>query len=141
MHSTIRAAMEEEVASAMDGLKDHQRKMRAAREEALKLTVAKLSKDRSLTVTVGGQGELRNIQFHGTDYRTMPPAEVAAILVETINAARQEMVTKASAAFGEVSKLGSKLRESLIGGSDFEETLATLRQAVLEPASPSDEEE
>ncbi|CAJ61610.1 MULTISPECIES: YbaB/EbfC family nucleoid-associated protein [Frankia] len=48
-------------------------------------------KNKLLSVTVGGQGEIRDLTFRGDGYRDLAPAELADLLVKTIERARQEV--------------------------------------------------
>ncbi|MEX5636807.1 YbaB/EbfC family nucleoid-associated protein [Parafrankia sp. FMc2] len=52
---------------------------------------------RMVTVTVGGHGTLKKIVFRGDAYRELPPAELADILVKTIERARQKARDRALA--------------------------------------------
>ncbi|WP_018637225.1 YbaB/EbfC family nucleoid-associated protein [Parafrankia elaeagni] len=54
-------------------------------------------KNKMVTVTVGGHGTLKNISFRGDGYRDLPPAELADILVKTIERARQKARDRAVA--------------------------------------------
>src|SRR5215207_3543125 len=40
-----------------------------------------------VTVTVGGQGEVRTLSFNSQDFRKMAPAELAHVVLETIDRA------------------------------------------------------
>jgi DNA-binding protein YbaB len=48
------------------------------------------SKRRQVSATVDARGEVVELQFHGTGYRSLAPAELANIIVETIREARAE---------------------------------------------------
>jgi len=64
-------------------------------------TVTATSKNRAISVTVDGRGEVVGMKFHNRAYRTMAPAQLAALLIETISEARhahQEAVGQALAA-------------------------------------------
>ncbi|GAA4545110.1 YbaB/EbfC family DNA-binding protein [Amycolatopsis samaneae] len=58
------------------------------------------AKDRSLSVSFNGRGELTELKFHGTKYREMPPAQLAHVIVETMTAARVEAMAKMSSLMG-----------------------------------------
>jgi hypothetical protein len=126
MYESIGSAVEEQFTAAMDELRDRRHKLDSVRAQLAAMTVTTRSKDRKLTVTVGEQGSLRSIKFHGTDYRTMPPAELSAVLVETINTARQELMEKAGEIFTPLRGFGSKLRASLSDGSELDQAIGPL---------------
>lgn len=69
------------------------------------------SKDRSLTVEFDGRGEITAINFQGTKYRTMPPAELSHVLLETIRVGRAQCVEKLTEVMG----------KDLLPGVDFAE--------------------
>jgi DNA-binding protein YbaB len=60
-------------------------------------------KNKMLTVTVGGRGEVRDISFRGNAYRSLAPAELGKLLVETIEEARAQAYSQAMAAIAEIS--------------------------------------
>ncbi|MFB9909040.1 YbaB/EbfC family nucleoid-associated protein [Allokutzneria oryzae] len=59
---------------------------RRMREVSVTVTAPK----RALTVTVGPQGELTNVDFPTGAYRTMAPKELAALLMKTVATAREQ---------------------------------------------------
>jgi DNA-binding protein YbaB len=66
-----------------------------AQERVAKISRTERSKNRAASVTVDAHGRVTGIEFHGTKYRAMAPAELADLLVTTIRAAT-------AAAHGEV---------------------------------------
>jgi YbaB/EbfC DNA-binding family len=78
-------------------------------------TTTATSRNRALTVTVDGHGELSEIKFLTRSYRIMPSIELAALLVETIGEARRLSLAKATEAFQAVLPAGLPLAE-LVGG-------------------------
>jgi hypothetical protein len=53
-------------------------------------------------VTVGAQGDVRELRFRGEGYRDLAPAELADLLVRTIEQARQAAREKALAGMREL---------------------------------------
>ena len=49
------------------------------------------AKDRSLSMTVDGRGELLEVAFTGSKYKTMPPAQLAHVIVETLGRAASKV--------------------------------------------------
>ncbi len=47
------------------------------------------SSRRQVSVTVDGRGEITELTFHGRAYRSLPPAELANMIVDTIRRARE----------------------------------------------------
>ncbi len=52
------------------------------------------TKDRMLTVTLNGRGDLTKLAFNNPKYRQMAPAELGAAIVDAIAAARTEAMGK-----------------------------------------------
>jgi DNA-binding protein YbaB len=111
--------LSEHIASAMEEIRQHQRKLTELRDELRDVSVSSRSKDRMLSVTLGPGGELTEIKFHH-DYRSMAPAQLSAVLVETINAARRELTEKVRTSFGPARLFGTRLRDSLSGGQGLD---------------------
>ncbi|MFD8723543.1 YbaB/EbfC family nucleoid-associated protein [Streptomyces sp. NPDC059629] len=131
--------MHDQLDDAMAEVRTYQAKLMATRKEVSVATVDVLSKDRTLTVTMSGAGEVKDIKFHGVDYASMPPAQLSAVLVETINAARGRLAEKTKLAFESLTGMGSVLRSSMTGGSDLDDVLGPIRE-MLRPPSDSAEE-
>jgi DNA-binding protein YbaB len=90
------------------------------------------SKNRAVSATVDGRGEISAIKFVTTSYRTMAPAELANLLVETIRAAQTEAREKT---YGMVEGLLPNrlpLREALSGSVNFEEAMNQLTRTFTE---------
>ncbi|MET7394107.1 YbaB/EbfC family nucleoid-associated protein [Dactylosporangium sp. NPDC005572] len=85
------------------------------------------SKNRALSVTVDGRGEISDIKFLTRSYRTMPPAELTAMLIETIREARAQARTAMAEAFQPVFPPGSPLADIINGRVDLE---AMMQQAM-----------
>lgn len=125
--------LRDQLDAAMTEVRAYQEKLLAARREAGEATVSVRSKDRMFTVTLGGQGELRDIKFHTTDYGSMPPAQLSALLVETVNSAREQLAAKVRATFEPLSGVGTALRTSMTGGSELDGVLGPLREMLRPP--------
>ena len=127
--------LQEQLNVAMAEVHEYQGKLLAARQEAMDATVSVRSKDRLITVTVAGQGDVKEIKFHSTGYAGMPAAQLSAVLVETIAKAREELSAKVRGAFAPLSGAGTSIRESMLGGSELGELMGPLRDMLLPPVS------
>lgn len=119
-------SLRDQLDEALGELQAHQRKMVEIRDEMRKATATVRSKDRTLSVTVGSRGEVREIAFHGDGYRRMAPAELSATLIETLNQAGAELAGRVRGAFGPHQHVGRRIRESMTGGTELDEFLAPL---------------
>jgi hypothetical protein len=87
--------LQTEYAKARDGL--------ATLQNGLSDTTASVrAKSRQVSATVDARGRLTELKFHGQSYRTMAPAELAKLVVETVNRAHEDAqrdLWKSAAAF------------------------------------------
>jgi len=91
------------------------------------------SKNRAVSVTVDSRGEPVDIKFRTSSYRSMAPAELSQLLLETIAVARDEAKTAAVAAFGPLLPPGTPLADLMSGQLNFEEMM---RRAIPMPEDP-----
>ena len=131
----------EQLEQVMTQFTEQRAKLQETQEKLEKATVRVSTKDHLLTVTMGIAGELKGIKFHRNDYATMAPAELSAILVETINKAREKAGAKAQAAFSPMAGFGTELRDSMAGGSDLDEIFALIDGATTGPPKRVDRDE
>lgn len=101
-----------------------------ARQRARQSRTTAQDKERLLTVTVGGQGELVELAFNGDAYQDLAPAELADLIVKTTASARQEAQRKAMAA---VTALGldlGRLDAAARGARSVDELVESIVGAV-----------
>lgn len=58
------------------------------------------AKDNSFAMTFDGRGELTELVFNGSKYRTLAPAHLAHLIVETLRAGRAQAVAKVQEVMG-----------------------------------------
>ncbi|MFI5998689.1 YbaB/EbfC family nucleoid-associated protein [Streptomyces sp. NPDC051362] len=83
--------MEQRIAQAMAELETVQEAAAKAEAELRQASITALSRDRSVEITVGSQGELTGLVFREGKYRTMAAAELAASVLEAAGRARTQM--------------------------------------------------
>lgn len=102
-----------------------------------------VSLDRSVTVELGASGEVSSIRFNSQKFRRMAPAELGALLVETISKARAQSREQILSAFRNVIPAGITHIDNLLAGKpDFDKMFADARQQAAEmlaSASPGAE--
>lgn len=104
-------------------LREHGQRIAGFQAELARRSTTVVSKDRMVTATVGGTGKLTALSIKGNRYRMMPPAELANVVMETVNAALEQASAETMAAaqalmpagFGESDGVG------LDGSIDLEE--------------------
>jgi hypothetical protein len=96
--------IEERLANAMTALEstraavaDADAALRAASETAV-------SQDRSVEITVGPQGEVTALKFNDGKYRSMAPAQLSAVILETLGQARSRMTRRVVDAYRPISE-------------------------------------
>jgi DNA-binding protein YbaB len=75
---------------AVNELRRSQERLRSLRGELQSKATKVTSKDGMVTVTLDGKSEVTSIAFNTAKFRRMAPAELSAVLVETISRARSE---------------------------------------------------
>lgn len=89
------------------------------------------SKDRSVSMDFDGRGEVTAITFHGTKYRTMAPAELSHLLLDTIRAGRAQCLQKVADAMGEDFLPGISFADLATGKMDAEDVFQKLVSPFL----------
>jgi DNA-binding protein YbaB len=98
------------------------------REQGAQTSHRTSDKNKLLSVTVGGRGEIRDLTFRGDGYRDLAPAELADLLMKTIEKARaearrqalaglRELMTELPSSVGNLAEAGSaeELMDELLG--------------------------
>ena len=73
------------------GLNELRTRIATVREELAGRRVSETSKDHLVTAVIGHGGALVDLKFNTTAYRSMAPAELAAVVRETVERARGRM--------------------------------------------------
>src|SRR5512139_1934649 len=109
---------------AMARLRATQDALGGVQRELAETTTSSTAHNRSVTVTVDGHGEITTIAFPTGAYRSMAPAELGELLVETIREARQAASQTAVSLFTPLMPPGTKLGELLNGDLDLDGMIA-----------------
>ena len=80
-------------------------------------------KNRALTVTVDGRGDVVEIKFPTNSYRTMAPAELGNLLVETIQTAREQAREQSLNAFKSVLPANLPIMDMLNGSTSADDMI------------------
>ncbi|WP_237774037.1 YbaB/EbfC family nucleoid-associated protein [Actinosynnema sp. ALI-1.44] len=90
------------------------------------------AKDHSLEVTVDGRGELVDLVFNGAKYRKLAPAQLARMIIETLQAARTQAMAKMSDLMGASGIPGLDMNGLVSGKLKPEEMLNALVGPMLD---------
>ncbi|MFD8500454.1 YbaB/EbfC family nucleoid-associated protein [Amycolatopsis sp. NPDC059657] len=116
-------SLEEANEAALASLEREQRKLSDITKTMSEATTTVKAKDRSLTVDFDGRGEITAINFHGTKYRGMAPAELSHVLMETIQSGRAQCLQKLADVMGEDILPGVNFADLASGRMNAEEIL------------------
>ncbi|MEW2445725.1 YbaB/EbfC family nucleoid-associated protein [Micromonospora marina] len=89
-------------------------------------------KRRAVQVTVDGQGNLTEIKFPTSAYRTMAGGELGTLLLETITTARRQAIDAGIAQFAQLMPANLPLADILGGSVDVDAMLAEAARAMEE---------
>ncbi|MEU3919047.1 YbaB/EbfC family nucleoid-associated protein [Streptomyces sp. NPDC029004] len=125
-------SMQERLASAMAELKRTQVAVAQA-EESLRAAATKVrSRDRSVEVTVGPQGELTHIRFLDGKYRNMGSAQLSAAVLDAVQEGRAQMARLVLDAFQPLSERSRGLPEVTGSEIDWERIFGPLQATAAE---------
>ncbi|MGW2014591.1 YbaB/EbfC family nucleoid-associated protein [Streptomyces sp. NPDC001927] len=103
--------MEQRIAQAMAELEAVQKAVAEAEAELSEASVTVRSKDRSVEVTVGPQGELTGLRFLGTAYRTMEAGTLAVAVLDAAGQARSQMARQIKDTFEPLTRPSATVPE------------------------------
>jgi len=96
--------MERKLSAAMAELAAVQEAVARAESELSQATATVRSRDRTVEVTVGPQGELTGLKFLDGKYRGMPGPQLAASVLEAVQEGRAQMARKVMDTFGPLTR-------------------------------------
>lgn len=122
----MNSGYQEQLGEVLAQLAERQATLQAAREslEARRVTVT--SKDHLVSATVNARGDLSELKFHTTKYRTMAPAQLASVLTQVVTEARAEMAGIVAETFQPLAPQQINLRETMSGNSSLNSVLEEL---------------
>ena len=120
------------VAAAMAELAEERRKLEAMQAQITTTTTTVQAKDRLLSVTLDGRGDLTKLEIHGTRYRRLEPGELAVLIVETIATGRRQAIEKLGGMMGSQPLPGIEFADLASGRSSLTDVLDTFLGAALE---------
>ena len=103
-----------------------QRRLREIRAELAGTATKVSSVDNMVSVELDATGELTSVKFNSQKYRRMPPAELGAVLVDTIKRARAQSRDRVISAYQDLMPAG--LRELVSGATNLDEMFDQARR-------------
>ncbi|MFC7742970.1 YbaB/EbfC family nucleoid-associated protein [Nocardiopsis composta] len=114
------------MARELERLRETQRSLAEASANLESATAEAVSRDRTVSAKVNAKGEITELKFHTSKYRTMAPAELSAAVLDVIGRARAEMEQQVADAFGSLAPGTPESRAEVIRGGDPSAFLADL---------------
>lgn len=121
---------QEQVDEIMGKLAEHRDRLLETQQRLARETVKVTSKDRSVTVVMGTQADVREIKFHDDAYRSKAPSELGRVLVDLLERARAQAAEKVAAAVAPMAGFGEELRASVVGGSPEHRMMNEVRERM-----------
>lgn len=119
-----------DLGAAIEAFEQEQAKLADFQRKLSETTTVVESKNHMITVTLDGNGELSDLKFNTTAYRSMAPAELAAAITEVLQQARQQSLKTMQELMGGSPVPGYELDELASGEAD----LAAVLGKVMEPS-------
>lgn len=113
----------EEIERAYAELDESQQAIAQVQHDMTGKQITVTSKNRAVTVVTDAQGEVIDIKFNSRAYRSMPAAELSALLVETIGEARRQALAELASMFSAVLPQSTPILDMLNGTVDMDEML------------------
>ncbi len=115
MTSGFESAFERVLADIEKKREDLERIQRSLNES----TGSARSARRQVSATVDARGEITALKFHGQGYRSLPPAELADIIVSTIREARVAARTQMWESVQDLAPNGAQISELINGDHEW----------------------
>lgn len=112
--------LEQHLADALEQVQRKQAELVELRGRIAALRAEHTTKDRLLTVSCGPQGRPLKLTFHDDGYRSMPPAQLAAVLEQAIDAARTAADAQLGALVAPLTAEVRDLRETMRADGRFD---------------------
>ena len=90
--------LQQQLEAALSDLRAQRTRIQEASEQLAKTTGTAISKDRSVEAVVDSNGKLASLKLNGTGYRKLAPTELAARIVDTVQAAQDAAARQAAGA-------------------------------------------
>jgi DNA-binding protein YbaB len=110
--------MEAELQSMLELFHEQHAAMLDTQRRLREITATAVAPKRTVTVVAGCQGEVTELSFPTQAYRSMAPAELAAVIKGTIAKARAEVMRQVSDLMGPVLPEGMSFAELTSAGMD-----------------------
>ena len=127
-------SVDDQIEQAMAELREQGQRILDFQAELNRRATTVESKDRMVSATVNGSGRLTALSIKGNRYRMMPPAELANLVLETVNAALEKASAETMAAAKALMPTGRGDGIDADGNLDLDELMKTAMEKINDPA-------
>ncbi|WP_243791922.1 YbaB/EbfC family nucleoid-associated protein [Saccharopolyspora gloriosae] len=120
-----------DLGSAIQAFEEEQAKLTEFQRKLAETTTVVESRNHMVTVTLDGNGELSELKFNTTAYRSMAPAQLSAAITEVLQQARQESLETMQKLMGRSPVPGYELSDLTSGQADLAEVLGKIMEPSL----------
>lgn len=122
----------EQMEQALARLREDQEKVARASASLASATEEAVSKDRAISAKVDSQGELVELKFRSSSYKSMAPAELSAAVMDVVKRARDRMQDRVTEAYAPFAPEGIDMDAARACGFDPARMLADLGLDTLD---------
>jgi DNA-binding protein YbaB len=122
MESFGAAELEDAMRDIMAEYEKARQDLATAQQQLAGISGKARSKNRMLSVTVDGHGNVSEVKLHGARWRNMPPGELGELIVATIKDAREAAQKEKGAVLGPLMPDGQDLSGAIDWAAAFPDT-------------------
>jgi hypothetical protein len=115
----VTSPYDEDIERSLGEYRDQVSQLGRTARRMRELTASATAPRRTVTATVGAQGELLGLEFPTGAYRQLPPAELASIIVATVAEARREVAGRVTELIAPSMPSGFDAAAVLAGSADL----------------------
>jgi len=130
--------LHDQMESALANLRFQQEKIREFGVAMAGRTTSVTSKDRMLSVAVDSNGRLVEMKFRGNRYRSLAPAELASLIIDTVAKAQETASREALDAVAELVPDAFQLARLKSGELDLDEMFDAAVRLAEQPVVAAD---
>ena len=129
--SRRRLAGRAELDAALVQLAEEKRKFHEMQSRVQDTSTTVQSKDRTLSMTFDGRGELEKVTFHGTRFRGLTGPELGKVITETLATGRGQAMEKLGGLMGDDVLPGISFSDMTTGKVGLDQVIGSFLGAAL----------
>jgi DNA-binding protein YbaB len=117
------SAFESAINDAMAQLEKQRKDLARLQQNVDQVTATVKARRRHISATANGRGEITGLKFHGQAYRSMSAEELAKVILETIQEARQAAQKEVWSTIADTLPEGAAMEDVVSGNYDWSKEL------------------